>query len=390
MNLKQLIKYSVAFILLLTSSLGLYAQNAFSINGQIGKYQQGMITISYIDNNNGVADSSKVVDGKFSLKGKITEPTHASLIFTPADKQKIGEYRDMFLDPVTITIAGDSTLNTAEIKGGPALADLEALRKANEPIVKKGTDLDKRMAKAKEDDDQEKLKELGAERRQLLDEQAAIRAAFIKSHPDSYVAFGLWVRKTRGFIRPEEIEPEFNAFSARMKNSVDGKIVTAKLEGAKRLLPGSTAPDFTLNDVSGKPVSLSSLKGKNVVVVFWARNYFPFDPLVFAITKISRQLKDENLVILSVYFDAPDGSFEWEKVLEESALTAGNIINVKDTKPPVPYTSKEKSDLAKAFDLSAENIPNAYLISADGKILDRSIDLYYKDPVVQIKKALGK
>jgi peroxiredoxin len=390
MNLKQQMAYTALFILLLTSSLGVFAQNTFSINGQIGKDQQGMLTIRYNENHVDIADSSKVVDGKFSLKGKITEPSHASLTFIPANKQKIGEYRDIFLDPVTITIAGDSTLNTAEIKGGPSSADFAALGKANEPIVKKGIDLDKRSAKAREDDDQEKLKELGVERRKLLDEQAAIRLAFIKSHPDSYVAFGLWVRKTHGFIRPEEIEPEFNAFSARIKSSVEGKIVTAKLEGAKKLLPGSMAPDFTLNDVSGKPVSLSSLRGKNVVVVFWGKNYFPFDPLVFAITKISRQLKDENLVILSVYFDAPDGSFEWKKVLEESALTAGNIINVKDVKPSLPYLSKEKSDLAKAFDLCAENIPNAYLISADGKILDRSINLYYKDPVVQIKKALGK
>jgi peroxiredoxin len=389
MNLKQLIKYSAAFILLLTSSLGLYAQNTFSINGQIGKYQQGMITVRYTDNNNGVADSSKVADGKFSLKGKITEPTHASLTFIPADKQKIGEYRDMFLDPVAITIAGDSTLNTAKIKGGPSSTDIDALSKANEPIVKKGTDLDKRMAKAKEDDDQEKMKELGAERRQLLDEQAAIRAAFIKSHPDSYVAFGLWVRKTRGFFLPEEIEPEFNSFSVRMRNSIQGKIVTAKLEGAKRLFVGSTAPDFTLNDVSGKPVSLSSLKGKNVVLFFWGRAWFPFEPISFAITKISRQLKDENLVILSVYFDTPNSSYEWKQVLEESALTAGNIINVKDTMPILPYYRKEKSELMKAFEMSGETIPHAYLISTEGKILNRSIDLF-KDPVADIKKSLGK
>jgi len=390
MNLKQLIRNTAPIMLLLTFSAGVFAQKPFSINGQIGKDQQGMLTIKYNENHVEVADSSKVIDGKFSLNGKITEPLHATLIFIPSDKQKIGEMRDIFVDPVTITLAGDSTLNSADIKGGASAMDFAALSKANEPIVKKGTDLDKRMAKAKEDDDQEKLKELSAERRQLLEEQAAIRAAFIKSHPDSYVAFGLWVRKTRGFFLPEEIEPEFNAFSVRIRNSIEGKIITAKLEGGKRLAVGSQAPDFTLNDVSGKPVSLSSLKGKNVVLMFWARNYFPFEPVAFAITKISRQLKDENLVILSVYFDAPDGSYEWKKVLEESALTASNIINVKDIKPPVLYYSTEKSDLMKAFELSAETIPHAYLISTEGKILDRSIDLYYKDPIAQIKKALGK
>jgi peroxiredoxin len=174
-----------------------------------------------------------------------------------------------------------------------------------------------------------------------------------------------------------------------MRNSTEGKTVAAKLEAAKKLAVGSPAPDFTMNDVSGKPVSLASLKGKNVVLFFWGRAWVPFEPISFAITKISRQLKDENLVILSVYFDVPNSSYEWKQVLEESALTAANIINVKDTMPIVPYYRKEKSELMKAFNVSAEIIPHAYLISTEGKILNRSIDLG-KDPVADIKKSLGK
>ena len=37
----------------------------------------------------------------------------------------------------------------------------------------------------------------------------------------------------------------------------------------KRLVPGGKAPDFTLNDADGNPVSLSSLRGKRVVVYFY-------------------------------------------------------------------------------------------------------------------------
>ena len=36
------------------------------------------------------------------------------------------------------------------------------------------------------------------------------------------------------------------------------------------LRPGVQAPDFTLNDISGKPVTLSSFRGRQVVLVFWA------------------------------------------------------------------------------------------------------------------------
>jgi thioredoxin-dependent peroxiredoxin len=37
----------------------------------------------------------------------------------------------------------------------------------------------------------------------------------------------------------------------------------------RRLAPGDKAPDFTLPDVDGKPVSLSSLRGKQVIVYFY-------------------------------------------------------------------------------------------------------------------------
>ena len=37
----------------------------------------------------------------------------------------------------------------------------------------------------------------------------------------------------------------------------------------KRLAPGDPAPDFTLNDADGNPVSLSSLRGRRVIVYFY-------------------------------------------------------------------------------------------------------------------------
>ena len=40
--------------------------------------------------------------------------------------------------------------------------------------------------------------------------------------------------------------------------------------GAELLKPGTVAPDFTLKDLDGLPVKLSELRGRRVVLVFWA------------------------------------------------------------------------------------------------------------------------
>ena len=43
----------------------------------------------------------------------------------------------------------------------------------------------------------------------------------------------------------------------------------AEERAAKQQATGVEAPDFTLNDINGKPLSLSSLRGKHVVLDFW-------------------------------------------------------------------------------------------------------------------------
>lgn len=384
-NLSKIYALAVLFIAPLTLS----AQKTYTINGQLGKDQKGMMTLKYVANNKEFTDSVALTDGKFSFKGPVAEPVYAYLVFNPSSKDVKGDYREIYLEAAGMNITGNAGVSSADIKGGPAMTDFTALLDSYKPIAVKGDALDKEIAKAKAEDDQDKMKELGPIYTALRAERQAAQEAFIKSHPDSYVAFNLWLRRTQAFIEPAKLEPEFNAFSARMKNSADGKVVAEKLATAKKLLPGNVAPNFTLNNEAGQPVSLASLKGKNVVLFFWARNYVPFEPVSFAMNRISRQFKDENLVMLSVYYDTPNSVYNWKDVLDESALRATNIINVKDVALLGNYDNKDKSEVMKAYGMCGEAGIHAYLISPEGKILIRGIDLY-KDPVADIKKGLGK
>ena len=47
------------------------------------------------------------------------------------------------------------------------------------------------------------------------------------------------------------------------------KTKVMKDEAKKKVAAGKEAPDFTLNDINGKPFTLSSLRGKYVVLDFW-------------------------------------------------------------------------------------------------------------------------
>jgi peroxiredoxin len=52
--------------------------------------------------------------------------------------------------------------------------------------------------------------------------------------------------------------------SAQMQNDADAQYATELLK------QGTVAPDFKLNTLDGKPFKLSKLKGKYVVLDFWA------------------------------------------------------------------------------------------------------------------------
>jgi len=66
---------------------------------------------------------------------------------------------------------------------------------------------------------------------------------------------------------------------------------------------GSAAPDFTLKDLSGKPVQLSSLKGKVVLVNFWATWCPPCREEIPSMIRLNQVMQGKNFQMLAVSID---------------------------------------------------------------------------------------
>ncbi len=82
---------------------------------------------------------------------------------------------------------------------------------------------------------------------------------------------------------------------------------SARLVGAfsviaaeSKAIVGSEAPDFALSDSSGKPVKLRDLRGKVLIVDFWATWCGPCRRLMPQIEKMHRELADKGLVVLGL------------------------------------------------------------------------------------------
>ncbi|MDR1190593.1 MAG: TlpA family protein disulfide reductase [Verrucomicrobiales bacterium] len=131
-------------------------------------------------------------------------------------------------------------------------------------------------------------------------------------------------------------------------------------------LEGKPAPDFTLEDANGKKVSLSALKGKMVVLDFWA-TWCP--PCVEGLPKIWRVMQMHPGVVFYAV-NLQESNADVEKFLQMEKLAKLPVLLDKDGK------------VANAYQVTG--IPETVIIGKDGVIRKIHVGLM-KD----VKKELG-
>lgn len=116
---------------------------------------------------------------------------------------------------------------------------------------------------------------------------------------------------------------------------------------------GFLAPDFTLETLDGKTVTLSDLRGQAVIVNLWASWCGPCRLEMPAFKKVYEEYKDRGLVILAVNSTSQDSRTAVETFVAEYQL-------------PFPIPLDTKGEVARLYRLSA--LPSTFFIGCDGAI----------------------
>ena len=338
----------------------------FTITGKIGKLNKpAKIYLDYSSDGEGKQDSCELVDGKFKFTGYIANIASGRMTLSREgirDKEIYGAgglgdviYPSFGKENIEITSA-DSLYN-AKWRGSKVYNESIAFIKAVGPPVmtihhNANVALTRATPEQKADTSffktlDKKVNEMQASRRKKI-------IAFALKNPDSYFAMHSLSEASHG-TKPEVILETFNKMSEKQRLSYEGQSLYKILSADKLTALGSVAPDFTQNDVDGKPVSLSDYKGKYVLVEFWASWCSPCRAESPNLLKQYAAYKDKGFEILGVSVDSDKA--KWLEAIKKDGLTWTQVSDLKGW----------ESDARKVYGISG--VPANFLINPEGKIV---------------------
>jgi thiol-disulfide isomerase/thioredoxin len=126
----------------------------------------------------------------------------------------------------------------------------------------------------------------------------------------------------------------------------------AEAEAEQKQAAGIEAPDFTLNDLNGKPLSLSSLRGKYVIIDFWG-SWCGWCIKGFPKMKEYYNKYQGKFEILGV--DCNDSEEKWRDAVKKHELPWLHVYNPRQTKVLADY--------------AIQGFPTKIIVGPDGKIV---------------------
>jgi peroxiredoxin len=344
-----------------------------TVRGKVGYPQPGQqIVIQELKENGSATGWQDTIQLKsnysFAKQIKLTEPGYYRLNFY--NKQIINLI--VYKADIEVNVDGNNAQGFYEVKGSP---DMELIGKIQEiqgksqnaPEISK---LNADFTAAVQRKDEKKIGALQQEYQQIVKKYNDQIASLVVENSPSLAVINLLqnnvIDKEQYYSTyeavAEKLKKEWGTFS-HAKNFID------YVDKLKTTAIGQPAPEIALPNPDGQVVSLSSMKGKYVLVDFWAKWCGPCRQENPNVVRVFNKYKDKGFTVFGVSLDRSKD--DWLRAIKEDNLTWTHVSDLKFW----------QSEAAKTYSITA--IPFSLLLDPNGVIIAKNL----RGPALESKLA---
>ena len=357
------------FLVACLISMPMFAQTSFYIRGQLGKLPApAVVYLGYSVDGDVVYDSAYVENGFFKIMQYVPYPVNALLMVSrngePLNFFSAKNVAHLYIEPgANIWLTSDEDISNFESTGSKTQDEYVIYQTFMAEINAKIDKLTEESSNTMFSD--VSTQGMAAKRnymerfRAAMEERKMKMKEFIQQNPEMYISIDVLDEYAGAFVEYSEVEPLYRILSDKTKKTIRGKAFQKKLLESKQAAVGTEAPDFTQKDPDGNKVTLSSFKGKLVLLNFWGSWNSASRIENQEMKQILKAYDSKKIVVINVGLEGRRE--QWTKALEEDRLTGYNVSDVKFM----------KNEVALLYKVSA--VPQNVLIDETGKIIARNL-----------------